>query len=131
MSPLFTLFITNTIVILSFSLLLSPSLLIEYHYPDASKSAYYPSLIDVFTGVKGLNPYLRASLELNYTLPNVYCRSLNLQFADLRIAFSMIDKDGDDHISSKELLLLMKMLVVDTNSAAAKKMIRVVDLDGT
>lgn len=50
--------------------------------------------------------------------------------ADLRIAFSMFDKDGDGKISSEEVFHTLNSIGMKVDLKAAKKMVRQVDLDG-
>lgn len=51
-------------------------------------------------------------------------------FSELRVAFAMFDKDGDGSVTSKELLMVMQSLGIDTNTEQVRQMIRKVDLDG-
>merc|ERR1712004_854483 len=54
----------------------------------------------------------------------------DVETRELRIAFSLFDKDGDGAITSAELLQVMKSLKVDTSAHHVKQMIRRVDCDG-
>lgn len=50
---------------------------------------------------------------------------------DLRVAFSMFDKDGDGRITVQEVQDTMKSLSFPIESARVKLMVKHVDTDGT
>lgn len=52
------------------------------------------------------------------------------QIADLRQAFNLFDKDGDGHITAKELGVVMKSLGQSPTKEELRDMIQEVDLDG-
>ena len=68
---------------------------------------------------------------------SLYCRSFvyysltsHCYAADLQIAFSTFDRDGDGVITSRELRQVLVHLGFEADSREVEKMIRKVDLDG-
>ena len=59
----------------------------------------------------------------------VAATSVILSFSEWKEAFSMFDKNGDGHISQKELGTVMRSLGQSPTDAEVKKMIADVDLN--
>jgi len=67
---------------------------------------------------------------LNSLLAYLLCTMSCALCAELRIAFSMFDKDGDGHISAQEVRETMQSLGIHIEPRHVKLMVKKVDTDG-
>lgn len=49
---------------------------------------------------------------------------------ELRVSFSMFDKDGDGQITAEEVMETMKSIGIKFDSKEVKTMVKLVDIDG-
>lgn len=72
----------------------------------------------------------RLELYLYYYYLVFWLIAFIVTVAELKVAFSMVDKDGDGKITPRELMIVMSKLGFRSDDASIKKMIGKYDADG-
>lgn len=96
---------------------------------------FYEDFVKMMTGSIGLGQNPASSAETDSLSSVTPLKTLGYEKEDdevqeLRIAFSMFDKDGDGQITASEVSDTMKSLGIKIDTKEVKKMVKRVDTDG-